>query len=345
MKNSLDKIDISLTNKNKQLVQIKNRLNCSIDFKNYLNNEYFEINILELEETSDNLEKSNNYKNQMNSLQIKLNEFEVEKEKIKNKFNLNYKNVSEVDIEIEKFQALILELTKYLDIKKEYIECSKQYVNVELMIDTFKNKKQELISYIDGLIDSKNLFIEYTFNKKEYDRYIEYKTSILNFEKESTNLVKELIQLEEFYTLILNTEAETLDDVITTINMHLDTFISRFFEDDLTVTLVTSKSLKDGERKYEIDINILDSDGNELSIDTLSGGEYDRCALGLFLSFNLVCKTPLILLDECLSSLNSEKVNDVIECMKEEMLGRTVLMTLHQCTEGIFDEQNSVELE
>jgi hypothetical protein len=46
-----------------------------------------------------------------------------------------------------------------------------------------------------------------------------------------------------------------------------------------------------------------------------------------------------------LSSLNSEKVNDVIECMKEEMIGKTVLMTLHQCTEGIFDEQNSVELD
>lgn len=345
MNTNLSKIDINLNTKNKQLVQIKNRLNCAIDFKSYLNSEYFEITISELEETSNDLEKANNYKIQMNRLQTQLNELEVEKEKLKSKFKLNFKNVSELDIEIEKCQTLMTELTKYLDMNKEYTECSKQYKNVELTIDTFKNKKQELISDIDFLTDSKNLFIEYTFNKKEYDRYIEYKISILNLEKESSNLVKELIQLEEFYTLILNTEAETLDDVITTINMHLETFISRFFEDDLTVTLVTSKSLKDGERKYEIDINILDADGNELSIDTLSGGEYDRCALALFLSFNLVCKTPLILLDECLSSLNSEKVNDVIECMKEEMIGKTVLMTLHQCTEGIFDEQNSVELE
>jgi ABC-type cobalamin/Fe3+-siderophores transport system ATPase subunit len=345
MKINLNKIDVSLNMKKEYLVIIKNKIINSIDFNNYLDGEYFETSVLELEEIVNDFEKAEEYESQMNNLQIQLNQFEVEKEKLKNKLNIKCKSVSEIDIEIEKCQKLITELTKYIEIKKEYEDCVLKYKDVDNMLKELKGKKKYLISEIEELQNDKNLLIEYMFNKKEYDRYIEYEISILNLEKENLTLVKELTQLEEFYTLILNTEAETLDDVITTINMHLETFISRFFEDELTVTLVSSKSLKDGERKYEIDINIVDSDGNELSIDTLSGGEYDRCALSLFLSFNLVCKTPLILLDECLSSLNSEKVNDVIECMKEEMNGKTILMTLHQCTEGIFDEQNSVELE
>ena len=78
--------------------------------------------------------------------------------------------------------------------------------------------------------------------------------------------------------------------------------------------------------------------GEEILYDTLSGGESDRCALVLFLAFNKLSKAKMLLLDECLSSLHAESVEDIVEHIKEEFSDRLCLMTLHQTTTGIFDQ-------
>jgi ABC-type Mn2+/Zn2+ transport system ATPase subunit len=53
-------------------------------------------------------------------------------------------------------------------------------------------------------------------------------------------------------------------------------------------------------------------DGEQVPIESLSGGEFDRLSLALFLCFNKTSKSDIILLDECLASLHSELVEDII---------------------------------
>ena len=55
-------------------------------------------------------------------------------------------------------------------------------------------------------------------------------------------------------------------------------------------------------------------------------------------AFNKLSKAKMLLLDECLSSLHAESVEDIVEHIKEEFSDRLCLMTLHQTTTGIFDQ-------
>ena len=63
----------------------------------------------------------------------------------------------------------------------------------------------------------------------------------------------------------------------------------------------------------------------------------DRCALALFLAFNKLAKGKILLLDECLSSLHAESVEEIVEHIQSEFKNKPCLMTLHQTTQGIFD--------
>ena len=84
-------------------------------------------------------------------------------------------------------------------------------------------------------------------------------------------------------------------------------------------------------------------EGEQIPIDTLSGGEFDRLALALFLAFNKTSKSNIILLDECLASLHSELVEDIVELIKTKLSDKIVLFTLHQANTGIFDTIIDIE--
>ena len=51
----------------------------------------------------------------------------------------------------------------------------------------------------------------------------------------------------------------------------------------------------------------------------------------------------MLLLDECLSSLHAESVEDIVDHIKTEFSDRLCIMTLHQTTRGIFDQVVTVE--
>ena len=84
-------------------------------------------------------------------------------------------------------------------------------------------------------------------------------------------------------------------------------------------------------------------DGEKVPLDSLSGGEFDRVALGFFLAFNKVAKSDIIMLDECLASLHSELVEDIVEMIKTKLSDKLVLFTLHQANVGMFDEVIDIE--
>ena len=55
------------------------------------------------------------------------------------------------------------------------------------------------------------------------------------------------------------------------------------------------------------------------------------------LRFNKISKSNIILLDECLASLHSELVEDIVELIKNKLGDKLVLFTLHQANTGMFD--------
>ena len=141
--------------------------------------------------------------------------------------------------------------------------------------------------------------------------------------------------------LINDTESQLLQAFLEQLNEECARHMEVMFEGSTTMKVEYENSVASSEasedKKMFVNVKLW-RNGEEILYDTLSGGESDRCALVLFLAFNKLSKAKMLLLDECLSSLHAESVEDIVEHIKEEFRDRVCLMTLHQTTTGIFDQ-------
>jgi len=114
-------------------------------------------------------------------------------------------------------------------------------------------------------------------------------------------------------------------------------YVNLFFIDDpMTVEIKPFKTVKkDTKPQINIDINYK---GMECDIQTLSGGERDRLNLAFILSFSEIMESPILLLDECISSLDYTNFNNVLMSLKENYKGNMILLISHQANEGVFDK-------
>ena len=77
----------------------------------------------------------------------------------------------------------------------------------------------------------------------------------------------------------------------------------------------------------------------EADITTLSGGELSRVILAYTLALSEIFNSPLILLDECTSSLDQELTSVVMESIKNNFSNKLVLCICHQVVSGNFDRK------
>jgi ABC-type transport system involved in cytochrome bd biosynthesis fused ATPase/permease subunit len=76
----------------------------------------------------------------------------------------------------------------------------------------------------------------------------------------------------------------------------------------------------------------------EADLTMLSGGEISRIILAFAMALGEMFNTPMILLDECTSSLDQELTGTVMEGIKENFNGKIVILICHQVIEGQFDK-------
>jgi DNA repair exonuclease SbcCD ATPase subunit len=203
---------------------------------------------------------------------------------------------------------------------------------------------------IKELKDSdKNLEIKLKLQEsilQEIDKYKEYQETIKQYnslESKVSVLEKEELECKNQYAAaillkekILEAESIATINIISSINTHTQAFLEAFFPDNpISVILVPFKETKNG-KKPQINIEI-DYKGEEADIGTLSGGELSRVILAFGLALGEMFNTPLMMLDECTSSLDEDLTNDVMDGIRELFTGKLVLIIAHQITEGGFD--------
>ena len=147
-----------------------------------------------------------------------------------------------------------------------------------------------------------------------------------------------------FLNKINETESIALTQCIDSINYHINDYLEKFFPNEsMLVDIVPFKEkskngkTENSELKPGIDIKVCYK-GEEVELSSLSGGEYDRVSLAIMLSFNHICKSDMILLDESISSLDSELTNDILEKLKETLTNKRIIVVAHQLSTGIFDQ-------
>ena len=124
--------------------------------------------------------------------------------------------------------------------------------------------------------------------------------------------------------------------MVGSINTHARVYLDDFFEEDpIVVTLTAFKKTKSGV-KPQISMDI-EYKGMECDLQMLSGGEMSRIVLAYTLALAEMFNSPLLLLDECTSSLDQDTTNHVFDSIKENFNGKLTIIVAHQVVTGIFD--------
>ena len=154
-------------------------------------------------------------------------------------------------------------------------------------------------------------------------RYWNAVEALLKTEADLNKSYPRAIKLQE---IIKTAEKMAVREVIEEINLHAQMYLDSFL-DDMNVMLIF-----DG---VKLTVDVL-QDGHDSDLQNLSGGELARVILAFTIALAEINNVKLLLLDECVASLDQESTGQVIDTIKANFRG-TVICIAHQTTTGVFD--------
>ena len=212
--------------------------------------------------------------------------------------------------------------------------------------------ENNLLSELQNLKEEKEIIegklAGHTLCLKEIDNYLNYKKSLELYNKQ-TEMISELEEQEREESNkhtkakmvkqdLLESEHIALSNTVKDINATANIFLQEFFEDPIFANLSCFKEDKKKNDKPQIYLDIKYKH-METSLVALSGGEYARVNLAFTLALAKIFNTPLLLLDETLSSLDEDIADVVFTSIKRHFNNIAVISILHQVSsEGDFDE-------
>lgn len=135
------------------------------------------------------------------------------------------------------------------------------------------------------------------------------------------------------HELIKESEKKAMCDVIDQINLHSQIYIDEFMDSNLSVSLAF-----DGSRLL---LNVK-HEGHDCNLNNLSGGEIARVILAFTIAIAEINNVELLLLDECVASLDADSTEQVLTTIRSSFKG-TVICIAHQITTGVFDHVLELE--
>ena len=269
-------------------------------------------------------------------------------EELRDRINIQSRyneRMSEIDIYIQ-------DITKKIECYKKQLSVSitehnKKYTEVRNITDLNKIIETEE-KHLVKLNEEKHLHQQ---NVELIEKYTEYKKSldIYNSWVNKINKLKiEEKECKKLYTAseilkqkILEAESISMFNIISSINSHAQIYLESFFQDDpISIKLVSFKETKKGrniQKKPQINLEI-EYKGMEADINMLSGGELSRVILAYSLALGEMLNTPIMLLDECTSSLDQELTGVVMDGIREHFKDKLVVIIAHQVVKGQFDK-------
>lgn len=152
-------------------------------------------------------------------------------------------------------------------------------------------------------------------------------------------LYKDMTTLTRLKTLAREVECHTLQNMVDSVNAALSDIATHLFDDPIAISLQLFKTLKTSDRvKPTVNISINYRGGEYDNIMQLSGGEGDRISLAIVLALARISGCPLLLLDECMASLDANLKEACLKAIKRNLgNGKTVITINHEGTEGTYD--------
>ena len=318
-------------NENIELEKQKNILNKQTYSGSLLT---FEKNIKDKKKEISNLCDENLKDINEEELRLLINNEITNKNKIDSNNN-NIKKISEyIELQKDKLKREKNEYNNKYKINLEQTEIIEKIKHLENENTKLQKEKQKYINNIEKIEKWKS-------NKKEYDNYIKWNDKLLKIKETEKEDRENYIASKIFKDKILQAESIAVTNIIDSINTHAQMYLDLFFiEDSINVNLLCFKKTKK-HTKPQINLQI-DYKGMECDINMLSGGELSRIILAFTLALAEMFNTPLIMLDECTSSLDADTSEIVFDAIKENFNNKLIIIIAHQVVKGHFD--NTIEL-
>ena len=174
--------------------------------------------------------------------------------------------------------------------------------------------------------------------EKTMEKRNQFMTSVKNLASKIQLLVEIQQDLDE-------TENYILMDSVNRVSNFTNLFLDNAFDNPILVNLITEKETKGGKgRKHTVGISIKAGKPGlpnlvERSLDGFSGGETDRISLGFSSAITTFSPFPVLMLDECISSLDTEMKDKVIRALRQQakMTNKAVILICHDAVDGLFD--------
>ena len=151
--------------------------------------------------------------------------------------------------------------------------------------------------------------------------------------------MKSMKDLDLLKSIMKKAEGDCFDEFIKSLDVHAASYLDEVFEEPIRVQLNTTKELKNGNEKRLLNFQLFYKAIEAGDITELSGGEYARVNLCYALALSEMMNNRVLLLDECLASLDMDTCARVIDMLNEKGVAKNslVLCVAHQCIEGNFD--------
>ena len=299
----------------------------------------------------------NSFKAETEKLQKEISQLKVEDcylDKSIDEEELRNKIISQ-----KKIRDIILSLEKSLNEKNKTIEKQKilleelsschikKYGSIKNIIDIEKNiqKENEDISIQEkksklhkSVIENIELWEKY---QNDITNYNIWKTKLKELKKNEIVCKNKYAASTKLKDTILEAESIAMMNIIESINTHARVYLDYFFvENPISVQL---QSFKHTKKNIKPMINIcIEYKGMEVDMNMLSGGELSRVILAYTLALAEMFNTPLLLLDECTSSLDQDLSSVVFQAIRDNFNGKMTIVIAHQVVTGTFDKTISL---
>lgn len=240
------------------------------------------------------------------NLTEKLRKLRKEKENCINAFNEKYQDIRDVE-----------------DINNMIKDINKEISMLETQIQTHTKNLEQIERY--------NKY------KEDLQTYKDFESKVIEYSKQEKLCRDKYTSSQLLLSKILSAESIAIGNVIDNINLHVQYFLDKFFQDDtISIRLKAYKEVKKS-KKPQINLEIYYKD-MDCDINMLSGGERSRVILAFTLALGEMFNIPLLMLDESTASLDQDLTTIVFNGIRENFQEKIVLIIAHQIITGVFDK-------
>lgn len=299
-----------------------------------------ELEFVKLDETFDD-DYINKYSKLMEINEEKLKQLmEVKKELI------SLKNLSDLQLrEIKKYNDIKKQNCTYLEDnlrdKNLLIETKKRLINNKKLKIELDLLKQNLVDI--EIVKESNDYKKYKDIIDKYSLLVQWRDEIKIYEKDEEEckiLTNKLGDCEYFLETVSKLLSETLTESAECLNVFINEILEVIFEIPITFNIDMEKEIVSKKiTKSNVNFKIFYRNIEYKSVNDLSGGEFSRVSLAVLLAVHRLIGGPILLLDECLSSLHGEMREKLIQLCKGENCISLVVNheTLHGPYDGVFE--------